>query len=228
MREMTLRLPHLLPAGTPALPCYAADAAVVQNTVHMRARVPSHLQPQLAPFLSAACRRAAGPLGALRSACVSVDGTHGCGLCVVGGCVVVSVEAAALFALLEARSDGLLPPVSAPSACSTVVARTANGWTGVVTGQALQWVLRDECESCVAPAVLHDRYARALAGAPRLDKLAWASEERGWRGAPDLLLWRGGELEAIEVKTTRDTLKPAQAAVLAEAGCRGVLLRLQE
>ena len=215
---------RLHPPATAYLPCAAHSPSDARTALHILADA-HHLAPQTHHLLSRTCRQslaAASP----RLAKVAVDGTHGGGLCVVRDRLALSVEAAALVTWLDKQADGVCPPVASQSYAAAFSAHTANGWRGLVTGQALQYVLYDECDDPPYPlALLRDRYAAALQGAPDLTKLAWEVQEHDWHGAPDLLAWRGDQLVAIEVKTPTDRLKAAQRDALC-AVKDGVLLRV--
>ena len=142
---------------------------------------------------------------------------------------VVSVEAAALYELVQAPGERAALPAPlaalqatwAAGAC-LLMACEATGWRGLFAEHRVWTALLGggktpyplpAIRGWYPPAVLAD--LRACVGEARLARLARLVARHGFDGAPDLLLYAPGRLRLVEVKSATDRVTDAQRAMLA-------------
>jgi hypothetical protein len=222
--------------ATATLPWDAVDVAAR----HRRARAVCAAPPSLvATYLPLAARPFARRCQVGEAATSLALGDVGLGLALDDGEPVVSVEAAALLQLAAeggAAEGGAGAPPGWGELCATwssghcfTLHDETTGWRGCVAehrlwSRALGAQLKTpHCTPTVrgwyAAPVLDD--LRACVG-EQVDRVAAAVAGLGFDGAPDLVLWRRGELWAVEVKSATDRLRDAQARMLARLAREGV------
>lgn len=157
---------------------------------------------------------------------------------------VLSIEAAALLQLVDSAGVAEPTPRAFEELQQSWVAgmcffaySDATGWRGCVAENRLwsAWQLRagatiatpyptPVARGWMPPCLLED--LERCVGRVKVQRVADAIAALGYQGAPDLVLWRPGELWMVEVKSATDRLRDAQIRAMQRLHEVGVRVQL--